>query len=185
MDDKSRISPVLIGFIVLVIGAVVLLIVKGIGFGIDFYNKYWIENNTAYSKDVKFFDVKYFDPREYKAEDDELEESAAEIFYAHINGKSLKECETKIAISDDFFAMTDPDQNTSAAVKKWKDLCAFSVVQMGSKAIIVYDYTMVPTSLKDAKTYCYDTYKTIDRSRVYLQKQNGVWTVTEVYIALQ
>ena len=61
MEDKKGISPVLIGFIILVLGAVVFLVVKGIGFGIDFYNKYWIENNRSYAKDVEFFDVKHFD----------------------------------------------------------------------------------------------------------------------------
>ena len=88
MEDKKGISPVLIGFIILVLGAVVFLVVKGIGFGIDFYNKYWIENNRSYAKDVEFFDVKHFDPREHKAED-ELEDSAVKILYAHINGKTL------------------------------------------------------------------------------------------------
>ncbi len=184
MEDKKGISPVLIGFIILVLGAVVFMVVKGIGFGIDFYNKYWIENNRSYAKDAEFFDVKHFDPREHKAED-ELKDSAVKILYAHINGKTLKECGTKIDISEELFAMTDPDQGDSTDAREWKDLCAFSVVQMDDKAIIVYDYTMVPTSLKEATSYCYDTYKTIDRSRIYLHKQNGTWVASEVYVAQQ
>lgn len=180
MENKNGVSPVLVGFILLVVSGVAFLIYKAVGFGLDYYNDYWSKNNSAYGRDVEFYSVKAFDPEKLKPADAELEESALKLLYAHIDNKSLSECGTKISLSESQFDSIDPDNELSTPVKGWKDLCAFAVSQKGNRAIVAYDYTIVSTDTDAARQYCYDTYKTICRSRIYLEKLDGIWTVTDV-----
>ncbi len=181
-QENNGVTPVLVGFIALCVAAVVFLIVKAVGFGIDKYNEYWVQNNTAYGSDVRFLAVKAFDPEKLRPQDDKLRDDALKLLYAHIDGKTLEESGTDIEISQKDFEMIDPDRNVKENNIEWKDLSEFAVVQKDNRAIIAFEYTIIPTQNDKAYQQCVDSYKTRACSRIYLEMADGVWNVTDVLL---
>ena len=181
MKRKIHIDPIPLIFTLLVVGFLTFLINKAVLFGLSKYDEYWGEHNKSYGADLKFFGVKQIN-QDKKPQDSELHDSALALVNAHLDGKTAEECGTDIEISDKFFKMIDPNYNVKEPLDSWCSLGSFLVVQRGDKAIIAFEYSTIPKDLKQAEIYCADTFKTRKTSRIYLERSNGVWTVSDVLI---
>ena len=181
MKNKARIEPVPIIFLFIVCVVAGFIIAKGITFGLQKYDDYWRDNNIAYGTDLRFFGVKSIN-QDKKPDDSDLEDRVLKLLYAHMKGEDAKSCGADIQISDEYFDMLDPNYNIKNHIEKWCSLRAFLVVQKGDKAIAAFDYSIVPESIEHAKEYCAGTFKNRPCSRIYLERKDSGWIVTDVLI---
>lgn len=181
MNEKKSIDPIPVAFVLLLCVAVGFLISKGVQFGLAKYNEYWRDNNVAYGRDLSFFGLDAID-QDKEPEDASLRDSALKLLYAHINDKTVKSCGTDISISNEYFKMIDPNNEINEPIDRWCSLSAFITLQKQDKAIVAFEYSIIPQSNERAESYCRDTFKTRPCSRMYLELKDGVWTVTDVLI---
>ena len=181
MKRKFHIDPIPLIFTLIVVGFLTFLINKALLFGLSKYDEYWQEHNVSYGRDLKFFGVKQID-QDKKPTDSELRENALALVNAHLDGKTAENCGTDIAISESYFKKIDPNYNVRNPLDSWCSLGSFLVVQKGEKAIIAFEYSIIPKDIEDAEQYCRDTFKTRQTSRIYLERTDGQWTVTDVLV---
>lgn len=183
MKEKKRIDPIPLIFVLLVCVGVGFLISKALKFGLKKYNEYWRNNNISYWTDLKFFGDSSIDQDE-KPEDGKLRENALKLLNAHLNDETAESCGTDIVISDKYFKMLDPNYKLKKPVEQWCCLSSFLTLQKGNKAIIAFEYSIIPKDIEQAEDYCRGTFKTRKRSRLYLELKNNKWTVTDALIIL-
>lgn len=181
MKKRVHIDPIPIAILLIVCVIAGVIIAKGISVGLQKYDEYWRDNNIAYGTDLRFFGVKSID-QDKKPNDSSLEDKVLKLLYAHINGEDAQSCGAGIEISDEYFDMLDPNYNISKPIDNWCCLRAFLVVQKGDKAIAAFDYSIVPESTEHAKEYCMGTFKNRPCSRMYLERNDSGWIVTDVLI---
>ena len=181
MKKRFHIDPIPLIFTMIVVGFLTFLINKALMFGLSKYDEYWQEHNISYGRDLKFFGVKQID-QDKKPADSKLRENALALVNAHLNGKTAENCGSDIAISEKFFKKIDPNYNVTKPLDSWCSLGSFLVVQKGEKAIIAFEYSVIPKNIEEAEQYCRDTFKTRKTSRIYLERTGGQWTVTDVLV---
>lgn len=181
MKQKKQIDIIPLIFVMLLCIAAGFLISKALRFGLAKYNEFWRDNNVAYGRDLKFFGQSAID-QDIKPEDSSLRDSALKLMYAHINDQTAENCGTDIKISDRYFKMIDPNYNVKDTIDNWCCLSSFLVLQNGDKAIVAFEYSIIPEDIEQAEEYCRATFKPRPRSRMYLERIGGVWTVTDMLI---
>ena len=183
MNEKKRIDIIPLLFALLVCFFVGFLISKAVKFGLKKYNEYWQNNNISYGTDLKFFGSSSIDQDE-QPKDSELRENALKLLNAHLNDETVESCGTDIVIDDKYFKMIDPNYKLKKPVEQWCCLSSFLTLQKGEKAIIAYEYSVIPKSIEDAEDYCKGTFKTRKRSRIYLERVDQKGKVIDILVIL-
>ncbi len=181
MSEKKRIDPIPVAFAILVLVCVSLLIYRALQLGLEKYNEYYRDNNVAYGSDLNFFGTNAID-QHAKPQDSDLRDNALRLLNAHLNDQTAESCGAEIDVNDGFFNMLDPNYNTINKVNGWCCLSAFLVLQKNDKAIVAFEYSVIPESIERAEEYCRDVFKTRALSRMYLERIEGRWTVTDVLV---
>ena len=169
-------------FSLLVVGALAFGLVKAAKYGFEYYNTYWKDNNISYWYDLNFFDEKNINPQKRKTDDEELRSSALTLMRSCIEHDKQKRLDSQISISDKYYNMLCPGNSLDKAQYSWSDLSSFLVLQNGSRAIVLYEFTVVPTDLEKAEMNALNSYKPRLCNRLYLEKKNGVWTAHDVLV---
>lgn len=181
MEEKKRFDVIPVICLLLLGIFVGVIISKALQFGLKKYNEYWQNHNTAYGMDLSFFDVSAID-QDKEPSDSDLKDNALKLLLAHINNETAQSCGTDIVISDSFFEMIDPNYKVKEQLDSWRGLSEFLVLQQDNKAIVAFEYSIIPEDTEHAVEKCRGSYKPRPCSRMYLEMINGKWTVTDVLI---
>lgn len=135
--------------------------------------KYWESQGESWKRDCEFFDIKDFDPTEYKTQDGRLSEAAQKLLKAVGSGEEF----------DGEIICIDKENTEHLQTDSFKYLRAFYVVQIDDKAAVTFQYSDEQTEFEKAVERCEESYKTYPYDKIYLEKKNGQWTVTDVFRA--
>ena len=185
MENKEKNNPIITTVFILMIAAVVgFVIYLALNYAMKLYNKYWKDNNLCYWFDLNHFDTQSIDPDDYISDDKKLRSDVLSLLECTMHGENGKREELEIKISESEFRTLDPNSLVNDPVKTLCGYNKFLILESGNKAIVIFDYSSVPKDLKEAEKFCLDSYKIMPCNRVYLEKENGVWTVDDVYIVM-
>ena len=173
MHNKNGNAALRFVLALLTLGVIIALFVWRIS---ENDKKYWESEGESWKRDCEFFclnNKEDFDPKDHKTNDDRLFDSVQKLLRAVGNSKTF----------DDEYICIDKDNTEHLQTDSFKYLSAFYVVQIQDKAAVTFKYSDEQTELDKAVEHCERTYKTYPYDKIYLEKKDGRWTVTDVFRA--
>ena len=185
MTEKQKNNPIITGIFILAIGLLVgWLVSLGVKFGLKKYNEYWKSNNMSYWLDLNHFDTQSIDPDKMRTSDDKLRSDVLELLQSCMQDRISERNELAVKISEKYYKELCPNNLVDKKVSNWCGFSRFLILENKDKAIVAFDFSSVPVSMDKAEKVCLQSYKTRICNRLYLERIDGRWTVTDVYIVI-